>query len=208
MLKHQVRTMRLDQLAPSPYNPRKISRAALQGLQESLKEFGVVQPIVWNKRTKRVVGGHQRIQALKASGETTAPVVVVDLDEKREKALNVTLNNPKIEGEFTDDLDALVKSIHKTLPSLYRNLRMGPLEAAEKRTRPRDGEVEFTEELMESHNFIVLYTDNEIDWLQLTTLYPLPRVKALNSKEGFEKIGIGRVIRASDFIKKVQEAKP
>jgi ParB/Sulfiredoxin domain len=203
LLTHKIVTMKLSDLAAAPYNPRKISPKALKGLQASLSEFGVVQPVVWNKRTKRLVGGHQRVQALKASGETHVPVVVVDLDERKEKTLNITLNNPTIEGEFTDELEALLLDINKNLPALYRNLRMDALEAKEVKTRSQKGDIEFTEELMESHNYVVLYFDNDIDWQQLQTLYPLPSVKALDSKKGFEKIGIGRVVRGTDFLKKV-----
>jgi hypothetical protein len=203
MLKHKIVSMKLSRLAPAAYNPRRISRKALEGLKASLSEFGTVQPIVFNKRTKTVVGGHQRIQALKALGETEAPVVIVDLDEKKERVLNVTLNNPKIEGEFTEDLDAILKEISKTLPAVYRNLRMDTLEASEKRPRHREGEVQFTEEVMEAHNYIVLYFENEIDWLHLQTVYPLPQVKAMDSKPGYSKIGIGRVVRGAEFLRKV-----
>lgn len=207
MLKHKIVTMKLEDLADAPYNPRKIGPKALKGLQTSLEEFGIVQPIVWNKRTKRIVGGHQRVRALRASGENEAPVVVVDLDEKKEKTLNITLNNPKIEGEFSDELDALLEEIRKDSPALYRNLRLDTLEASEKPARNRDAEVTFTEELMEAQNFIVLYFDNEIDWLHLTTQFPLKSVKALDSRTGFEKIGIGRVINGVEFIKKIAEGK-
>lgn len=206
MQTHKIVTMKLKDLAPAPYNPRRISPKALKGLQASLNEFGVVQPIVWNKRSKRIVGGHQRVRALQASGETEVSVVVVDLDERKEKTLNVALNNPQIEGEFTDDLSAILQDVQKNLPALYRNLRLDSLEAQEKKPRSRDGEVQFTEELMESHNYVVLYFDNDIDWAQMQTLYPLPRVKALDSKTGFEKIGIGRVIKGADFLKKVASA--
>jgi len=65
------------------------------------------------------------------------------------------------------------------------------------------GEVQFTEELLEAHNYIVLYFDNEIDFLQLQTLYPLKTVQALQSRPGFYKAGIGRVIRGADFLKAV-----
>jgi hypothetical protein len=203
MLKHKIVTMKLDQLAPAPYNPRRISPKALKGLQESLGAFGVVQPIVWNKRSKHIVGGHQRVRGLRAMGETEAPVVVVDLDPEKEKALNLTLNNPKIEGEFTPELDAILIELNKDAPAFYQKLRLDALEASETKTRQVKGSVTFTQELMESHNYIVLYFDNEIDWNHVQTLYPLPRVKALDSKPGFEKIGIGRVIRGVDFLKKV-----
>ena len=67
------------------------------------------------------------------------------------------------------------------------------------------GEVEFTEELLEEHNYIVLYFDNEIDWLQLETIFPLKRAKALDSKDNYEKIGVGRVVNGAEFINKITE---
>jgi DNA modification methylase len=107
----EVRTMKLAALAPAPYNPRTITQEAARGLRASIRRFGLVQPIVWNRKTKHVVGGHQRIEALKSLGKTDAQVVVVDLPETEEKALNVTLNNPAITGEFTDGLQAILAEL-------------------------------------------------------------------------------------------------
>jgi len=87
-------------LNPAPYNPRVISADALEGLGKVLTEFGLVEPLVWNKRTGNLVGGHQRLKALVEQGETEVDVSVVDLDSEREKALNIALNNPKLQGEF------------------------------------------------------------------------------------------------------------
>ena len=64
-------------------------------------------------------------------------------------------------------------------------------------------DIEFTEELNETHNYMVLYFDNEIDWLNITSLFGLKTVKALDSKKGFEKKGVGRVIKGSDFLSKL-----
>lgn len=96
---HETKMMKIADLRPANYNPRAISPAALSGLQASLKRFGLVQPIVVNKRTGNVVGGHQRIKALADLGETEADMVVVDLSEIEEKALNITLNNPVSDAE-------------------------------------------------------------------------------------------------------------
>ena len=63
-----------------------------------MSEFGYVEPIVWNKRTGNIVGGHQRYKILKDLNYQDAECVAVDLDETHEKALNVALN--KINGEF------------------------------------------------------------------------------------------------------------
>ena len=127
MNSHQIVTMPLADLKPAPYNPRTISKASLKGLTASIKRFGLVQPIVLNKRSGLVVGGHQRIEALKAAGATDAPVVVVDLDENEEKALNIALNSPAISGTFTDDLQPMLASLREALPHEFIDIRMDEL---------------------------------------------------------------------------------
>jgi len=116
-------------LDPAPYNPRAISPEALSGLQASVERFGLVEPVVWNKSTGHVVGGHQRLKVLQALGETETQVVVVDLPEADEKALNVALNSPAIAGEFTPELPALIAEIEAALPDLADELRFDDLAA-------------------------------------------------------------------------------
>lgn len=98
-MKQTIKMMKLSELTPSPYNPRKISERALEGLVSSIKKFCLTQPIVWNKRTGYTVSGHKRVEALKRMGEKEALVMVVDWPELKEKAANLTHNNKAIEGE-------------------------------------------------------------------------------------------------------------
>jgi DNA modification methylase len=124
-----IETKRLCDLSPAPYNPRAISPDALDGLRHSVERFGCVEPIIWNRRTGHVVGGHQRLKVLERLGETETQVVVVDLPEAEEKALNVALNNPAIAGEFTPELHRLLAEINETLPELSSLLRFDDLAA-------------------------------------------------------------------------------
>ena len=58
-------------LKPAPYNPRVALKPGSDGyrrLERSLKEFSLIQPIVWNEVTGHVVGGHQRLQILMDQG--------------------------------------------------------------------------------------------------------------------------------------------
>jgi hypothetical protein len=123
---------RADTLRPAAYNPRKISKEALKGLQASIERWGVVQDIVVNSRNRVVVGGHQRLAALKAAGVHDIPVTWVDLDEADEKALNVALNNPHIAGEFDDTIAGLLAEIQEGIgPELFAAVSLdGLLEAA------------------------------------------------------------------------------
>ena len=91
----------VSQLQPAKYNPRKDLKPGdpeFEKLRRSVEEFGYVEPIIWNRRTGVVVGGHQRLKVLQHLGYTEVDCVVLDLDEQKEKALNVALN--KISGAW------------------------------------------------------------------------------------------------------------
>ena len=91
-------------LNPAAYNPRKDLKPGdreYEKLKCSIAEFGYVEPVVWNRQTGNVVGGHQRLKVLVDMGQTEIDCVVVDLDLRREKALNVALN--KIQGDWDEE---------------------------------------------------------------------------------------------------------
>ena len=101
----QIEKRDVSELKAATYNPRKDLKpgdAEYEKLKRSIQEFGYVEPVIWNKRTGVVVGGHQRLKVMKDLGFTEVDCVVVDLDESKEKALNIALN--KISGEWDTDL--------------------------------------------------------------------------------------------------------
>lgn len=103
----EVRVLPIDQLQPAAYNPRrtlKPTSRAYKKLRKSIEEFGLVEPLIWNELTGRVVGGHARLAILKDLGVTEVPVSVVRLDELREKALNVVLNNQEAQSRYDPKL--------------------------------------------------------------------------------------------------------
>lgn len=93
----KIETRPLSTLNPAPYNPRVMSQHDRQALERSIREFGLVEPIVINS-DGTVIGGHQRLEALKKLGHTDAQCVVVDLPKPKEKALNLALN--RIRGDW------------------------------------------------------------------------------------------------------------
>ncbi len=96
-------------LMPADYNPRKALKPGdleYEKLKRSIEQFGYVEPVIWNKTTGRVVGGHQRLKVLMDMGYTEVDCVVVELSEEKEKALNVALN--KISGEWDKEKLALL----------------------------------------------------------------------------------------------------
>lgn len=116
----QVTTVELpiDDIEAAPYNARTITNDAMLGLARSLEQFGLLAFPVVNKRKDgyRLVGGHQRLEALKRQGEATVRCVVVEFDDARERQANFALNNRTIQGEFIPEMTkALLDEIRASL---------------------------------------------------------------------------------------------
>jgi hypothetical protein len=92
----------INDLKPFAQNPRTISTHEFESLQRSLDEFGWLEPIVANKVTGNIVGGHMRWKAAGSLGMKEVPVVWVELDKDKEVAANIALN--KISGDWDDQL--------------------------------------------------------------------------------------------------------
>lgn len=99
----------INELRASEYNPRKHSPEQVEQLKESIKRFGMVDPVICNSAPERknvIIGGHFRTEVAKSLEMLTVPVVYVNIpDLEKEKELNLRLN--KNTGEF--DLDLLAE---------------------------------------------------------------------------------------------------
>jgi len=85
-----------DQLKPTAYNPRKWSKSAIEQLKESVKRFGLIDPIICNSAPNRkniVIGGHFRLKIAKDLKIKKVPVIYLNIpDIKKEKEVNIRLN--------------------------------------------------------------------------------------------------------------------
>lgn len=95
MKKLNIKTLKLKDLKPAEYNPRRSTEVQEQKLRESLEKFGCVEPIIVNENPERknvIVGGHFRVRELEKLGEKEVDCVVVNLGLEEEKELNIRLN--------------------------------------------------------------------------------------------------------------------
>lgn len=96
----------IELLTTPDWNPRKHDALAEEKLKESIKRFGLVDPIIANSAPKRkniVIGGNFRLSVAKSLGFTQVPVVYVNIPNlEKEKELNVRLNRNV--GEWNWDL--------------------------------------------------------------------------------------------------------
>jgi ParB-like chromosome segregation protein Spo0J len=98
----EIQLKKLKDLKPNPLNPRKSSVTQDENLKKSLEKFGVVEPIVFNKQSGYIVGGHFRVRELKKLGYKEVECVIVDLSPDDEKELLIRLNANT--GDWDTDL--------------------------------------------------------------------------------------------------------
>ncbi len=187
----------------NPKNWRSHSAEQKEALTGLLEEVGWVAQVLINKRTGRLIDGHLRVDLAKQRKEETIPVTYVDLSPKEEEIVLASLD-PLGDLATADGRKhrALIASIEVTSKELGAFLAdLGDPDRGSSKDKP---EMKFTEELLEQHNFVVLYFDNEVDWHNLTSLLQLKTVKALHSRKGFNSAGVGRVVRGTEAIKLIQ----
>ena len=98
-----------SQIKFADYNPRIIDESNQKKLIKAIRKHGLIEPLVWNKKTGVLVGGHQRLTAadkIYRKKDYEVPVAIIDVDEKTEKELNVQLNNSSMQGDW--DLNELL----------------------------------------------------------------------------------------------------
>ena len=95
-----------SELKNAPYNPRVISDDARVKLKAIVKAHGMVSPVVWNRNTGHIVGGHQRIDiidSLERTDDYFLDVAVIEVSLKQEKELNLALNNTAAQGDWNPE---------------------------------------------------------------------------------------------------------
>jgi hypothetical protein len=110
----------IGELRPDPANPRRISDQELESLTRSIREFGLVDPIIARREDKTVIGGHQRLLAARRLGIKTVPVVFLDLSEEQARLLNLGLN--RISGTWDQELLARLLADLKEVPDVDLSL--------------------------------------------------------------------------------------
>ena len=205
----EVKEVSVDKIIPYENNPRK-NADAVQVVMNSIQQFGIKQPLVIDENGVIVVG-HTRFEAAKRLGYTTVPCVIAsDLSEDEINAYRLADNKTNEYAQWDVELlDKELASILSVDMEMFGfDLKMD--EEAKKKEEEK-GEVPFTEVLGEEHNYIVLYFDNEVDWLQVQSLLDLGEVKNLSTrkdgvvKPNMQRKGIGRVLRGNVALEKLRK---
>jgi ParB family chromosome partitioning protein len=129
----QIYFIEVEKILPNPYQPRKVfSPESLQELAESIKEFGILEPLIVTRKEIQtengidvwyeLVAGERRLQAAKLIGLKTVPAIIKELSDKAK--LEVAL----IENIQREDLNPIERA--KAFARLMEEFGMTQIEIA------------------------------------------------------------------------------
>jgi ParB family chromosome partitioning protein len=116
--KELASTVAISTLQPNPFQPRKIfSDVEIQELSDSIKQNGIIQPIIVNevaKNSYQIVAGERRYRAAKLANLKEVPVVIAKLDSKQMEEFAIIENIQRV--DLTDIEEAVAyKQLAKSL---------------------------------------------------------------------------------------------
>jgi len=136
-----VKELRINEIEPNENQPRKIfNDEKLSGLADSIRQYGVVQPLIVKKEnnTYTIVAGERRWRAARLAGLRTVPVVIKDYSSKQVMEIALIENlqredlNPIEEAEAYERLitefgmtqEDVSKTVGKSRPAIANSVRL------------------------------------------------------------------------------------
>ena len=190
----------IKKIKTNPNNPRVINNENFQKLVKSITEFPKMlelRPLVIDENNI-VLGGNMRLKACTEAGLKKIPVLRANELSEKEKERFIITDNVSY-GEW-DEVDLVTNWNLDELDSWGLKI-----ELAEKLEEKIEGEVEFSEFLDEENNYVVLFFNNRMDWLQAQTHFDLKTVSSKRSNGKPWSKGVGRVINGTAYLKSLHD---
>lgn len=207
-MKLEITYKKTDELIPFVNNSRTHDELQVNQIAASIKEFGFTNPILLDGEDG-IIAGHGRLQAARLLGLDEVPTIRLDgLDELQKRAYVIADNKLALNAGWDSELLQLeIQNLQD------KDFDIGLLGFDEKELMQILGEdddevvaeIKFSEELMESHNYVVLYFDNDIDWLSAQTHFNLESVHSKRSNGKPWSKGTGRVVNGGKYLTQLSE---
>ena len=193
----KIEKVKINSITENPDNPRTIKGEKFNKLVKSIKDFPEmlkIRPIVVNDDNV-ILGGNMRYKASIRAGLSEVHIIRASgLTDEQQKEF-IAKDNVGF-GEWYWDVLANDWDVEKLedwgieVPSLNDFMD------------EHEPEIEFSEFLDESNNYVVLFFKNDIDWLQAQTHFSLKSVSSKRSNGKAWSKGIGRVINGAEYLNK------
>jgi len=207
--------MKLKDLVPDPHNANRGTERGRAMLEDSLKQYGAGRSILVDKHGRVIAGnktletaiesGFTDVEVIQTDGKKIVAVQRVDLDLLKDDSARQLAYADNRVSEVDLEFDT-----SKILEDLDRGLDFSGLWSGEELDKMLHGkseekpEKEFTQELLEEHNYIVLYFDNSADWLAAQETFGIETVQSLKNTSDYEHSrGVGRVIRGDNVVRRL-----
>jgi hypothetical protein len=200
----KIEYIAVEDLKPYEKNNKKHEDFDVGEIAKSIDKYGMVDPIgIWEGNV--IIEGHGRLLACKKLGIDKVPCIRLDhLTDEQRREYAIVHNKSQELAMY--DFDNLADELAELDLSDFE-FDFGLDKKKDK--KEVEGEVPFTEVLGEESNYIVLKFNDEVDWLQLESLFDLPQVKAFSSRtdgkisKNMQRIGVGRVVDGAEFLNKL-----
>lgn len=207
----KIEYVKKEDLKPYVNNAKIHTGEQVEQIKKSIEEFGFNDPIaVWHDN--EIIEGHGRLLAVMEMPDIKkVPIIRLDdLTEEQRKAYTLVHNKLTMNTDFDvdilnlelndiDDIDMEQFGFEKEIEDIV------------KENETENGEIEFTEVLGEEHNYVVLYFDNAVDWLQLCSILDVDVKKNLSTRKdekinkNMERKSVGRVFNGKEALERMRE---
>lgn len=200
-IKEFIKEYPIDEIKEHPNNPRVHPDSAIDKLTKSIETYGFINPIIISN-DGILLAGHARKKASEKNNQAAVPALIVDLEGDEADGYLLADNRLQEDTKWEKNL---LRRLFEDLGENDFNLELtgfddkeigSILEDEKEEVEP---ELEFTEELMEEHNYIVLYFDNSMDWQAAKDKFGIT-TKQTKWSDTTNRSGVGRVVRGADFL--------
>lgn len=207
-----VRKVPIEKVVPWEKNPRTITAEDLERLKRQIKRLGDYKPLVCVEERGRfvVLGGNMRLRAYKELGRRSVEVSIVKARTDAERLAYALSDNDRAGAYDEDALERVAGAAAGELDFTDFKVDLGAAVALSDvlgggaaeggGAGGAEKEIEISPEVMESHNYVVLYFDNEVDWLAAQQVFELKTVRGVDT---LGQTGVGRVVRGADVLKRL-----
>jgi len=214
------RDVPVAEILANPRNARVHGWAQEEALAAVLERVGIIQNVVINQRTGRLVDGHLRLALAVRRGEATLPATIVDLDETEEALVLATFDPLGALAEVdAGKLDALLREVQvdsAALQELLADLReTAGLEDEAEGDGERgaaDGEtlIDQAIQLAPQREYVVIVCDAAAEFEELKRVLALQAVRRGGYRPGsaFDAVGTERVVPAERVIRAIAAGSP
>lgn len=183
----------LAELRPHPKNPNRHPKDQVRLLARLIRHHGWRVPIIVSKRSGCVVAGHARLEAAQLLEIERVPVDVQDFPSEADELAFVVADN-KV-AELSSIGDAALRALLKELEAEDIDAELAGVLGELADPNAAEAEYPICPQLNEHYDYVLVFTDNDMDFAFLKELFQLETVRSYK-KSG---VGLGRVIPFKQF---------